>query len=66
MLASATAADTRIIREDALLYTGVGGRNDYRAFKKLYGFLLETIQRIGNYFFLPFAKFEYVSRLHHS
>ncbi|KAA8895182.1 hypothetical protein FN846DRAFT_912061 [Sphaerosporella brunnea] len=59
-LASATEADRRIIGEgnawahggdavvDALLYTGTGGRRDFKAFEKLYGFPPETVQRISH------------------
>ncbi|KAA8892897.1 hypothetical protein FN846DRAFT_788650 [Sphaerosporella brunnea] len=59
-LASATEADTRFIAAgntwahggdavvDALLYTGTGGRRDFTAFEKLYGFRPETVQRISH------------------
>ncbi|KAA8894186.1 hypothetical protein FN846DRAFT_975501 [Sphaerosporella brunnea] len=59
-LANATEADKRIIGTgnawahggdavvDALLYTGTGGRRDFKAFEKLYGFLPETVQRISH------------------
>jgi hypothetical protein len=61
-LASATEADTRFIAAgntwahggdavvDALLYTGTGGRRDFTAFEKLYGFRPETVQRISEFF----------------
>ncbi|KAA8908829.1 hypothetical protein FN846DRAFT_944352 [Sphaerosporella brunnea] len=57
-LANATEADRRIIAEgngwahggdavvDALLYTGTGGRRDFKAFEKLYGLPPHIVQSI--------------------